>query len=117
MTIREIADRTGLSTYTLRYYEDKGLLKVKRDTGGRRVYEEEDIAWIQFIQRLKDTGMRLRDIQTYAQLRYLGDTTMKDRLQLLKKHKVFVEEEQRKWKDYLESLEDKIAYYEKELSR
>lgn len=42
---------------------------------------------------------------------------MKDRLQLLKKHKVVVEEEQRKWKDYLENLEDKIAYYEKELSR
>ncbi len=49
---------TGLSVHTLRYYEKVGLLnEVKRDINGYRQYAESDISWINFVIRLRITGM------------------------------------------------------------
>lgn len=111
MTIGEIAKKTGLPESTLRYYEKKGLIKVARDSGGRRDYEEGDIEWIKFIRRLKETGMLLKDIKEYSELRYCGNSTMSRRLQILKAHREYVVEQQRKWDEYLQNLEDKILFY------
>lgn len=80
MTIGELSHATNISEYTLRYYEKKELIRVKRNDIGRRCYENEDIEWVKFIQRLKDTGMLLRDIEKYAKLRYEGSKTMPERL-------------------------------------
>jgi DNA-binding transcriptional MerR regulator len=111
MKIGELSRKTGISEYTLRYYEKKDLIKVPRDASGRRCYAESDIEWIRFIQRLKDTGMLLRDIKRYSELRYAGDSTIKDRLDILEKHRIFVLEEQKKWTEYLENLDTKINIY------
>ena len=70
MLIGEISEKTNLPESTLRYYEKKGLIKVARDSGGRREYEENDIEWIKFNRRVKETGMHLRDIQNYSELQY-----------------------------------------------
>lgn len=115
MTIGEIAKRTDLSESTLRYYEKKGLLRVRRDHNGRRNYEESDIAWIKFIRRLKETGMLLKEIRRYAQLRYRGETTMPERLDMLQKHREYVLEQLRKWNEYLQNLDDKIAFYQESM--
>ena len=111
MRIGEMAKAADISEYTLRYYERKGLIRVNRDNGGRRCYEESDIEWIKFIKRLKDTGMLLKDIREYSRLRYEGNTTMPERLQMLEKHREYVLEQQRKWAEYLDNLDDKIAFY------
>lgn len=111
MTIGEIAHQTGISESALRFYEKKGLIRVKRDANGRRNYTEQDIEWIKFIQRLKDTGMLLCDIQKYAELRYLGDVTMWERLSLLEQHRTYVLDELQKWKENLENLDQKISFY------
>lgn len=113
MTIGEIAKRTNLSESALRYYEKNGLIRVARDHNGRRVYEESDVEWIKFIWRLKETGMRLKEIRRYAQLRYRGDITMPERLGMLQRHREYVLEQQRKWNEYLQNLDDKIIYYQK----
>lgn len=117
MTIGEFSKKIGMSVYTLRYYESKKLIFVSRDKNGRRNYTEKDIAWIKFIQRLKETGMKLQEIQQYAALRYQGEKTMPKRLELLKKHYSFVMEEQKKWKMYLQNLEQKIIWYEQEIKK
>ena len=111
MRIGEMAKTADISEYTLRYYERIGLIRVNRDHGGRRCYEESDIEWIKFIRRLKDTGMLLKDIREYSRLRYEGSTTMPERLQILEKHREYVLEQQKKWADYLNNLDDKIAFY------
>lgn len=113
MTIGEIAKRTNLSESALRYYEKNGLIRVARDHNGRRDYEESDVEWVKFIRRLKETGMLIKDIRRYAQLRYRGDATMPERLEMLRRHREYVTEQQRKWKEYLQNLDDKIAYYQK----
>lgn len=112
MTIGEIAEKTDLPESTLRYYEKKGLIKVARDGNGRRDYEENDIEWIKFIRRLKETGMLLKDIEQYSELRYRGSSTMPERLEILREHRKYVLGQQEKWKEYLRNLDDKIDFYQ-----
>ena len=64
-----------------------------------------------FIKRLKDTGMLLKDIKEYSRLRYEGNATMPERLEMLEKHREYVLEQQKKWVEYLSNLDDKIAFY------
>lgn len=115
MKIGEIANKTNLPTSTLRYYEKKGLLKVDRDKNGRRYYKESDIEWIKFIRRLKETGMLIKDIQHYSELRYVGSITMPERLQILQLHRNYVLEQQLKWTEYLQNLDDKIEFYQQSI--
>lgn len=115
MKIGEIANKTNLPASTLRYYEKKGLLKVDRDKNGRRYYKESDIEWIKFIRRLKETGMLIKDIQHYSELRYVGSITMPERLQILKLHRNYVLEQQLKWTEYLQNLDDKIEFYQQSI--
>lgn len=117
MTIGEIAKKTNLPESTLRYYEKKRLIKVTRDNSGRRDYAESDIEWIKFIRRLKETGMLLKDIKQYSELRYRGNSTMPERLEILQEHREYVLEQQAKWKEYLQNLDDKIVYYQQSIEQ
>lgn len=82
---------------------------------GRRNYSENDVEWVKFIRRLKDTGMLLRNIRHYSDLRYEGDGTMQERMELLLTHRKSLLEEQRKWNEYLENLDEKIGIYRKRI--
>jgi DNA-binding transcriptional MerR regulator len=62
--IGDICARTGLSARTVRYYEELGLLPgVRRRAGGRRVYGEDELQRLRFIQRLKALGLSLAEIR------------------------------------------------------
>lgn len=113
--IGEFSKITGISAYTLRYYEKKGLIRVGRNSAGRREYSAEDIEWVKFIKRLKDTGMLLRDIKRYSDLRYEGDATVEERMKILARHREFVLEERDKWNGYLHNLDEKIGIYQKKI--
>lgn len=116
MLISKFSKAAGISPYTLRYYEKKGLIRVNRDSAGRRDYSEDDIKWARFIKRLKDTGMLLRDIRHYSDLRYEGDSTMEERMALLLRHREAVVEQQKKWDGYLKNLDEKIHIYQKRIT-
>lgn len=116
MTIGEISEKTMLSESALRYYEKKKLIRVARDKNGRRVFEESDVEWIRFIQRLKETGMPLKEIERYSDLRYCGKRTMPERLEILQQHRAYVLEQQFKWAEYLQNLDSKIAFYQQTIA-
>ena len=64
MSVAEVREQTGLSARTLRYYEELGLLPgVRRSEGGRRVYGDDEIERLRFIQCLKALGLSLADIK------------------------------------------------------
>lgn len=115
MTIGEVSQKTYLPESTLRFYEKKKLIKVERDKNGRRNYIESDIEWIKFIRRLKDTGMPLKDIQHYSELRYTGDSTMPERLKILQLHREYVLMQQTHWNEYLQNLDCKIEFYKQSI--
>jgi len=112
MNMQKFSGVVGLSSYTLRYYEKIGLLKhVQRNSSGHRVYSNRDIDWVNFIKRLKDTGMPLEEIQKYASLRDLGVKTVVDRQELLEIHRENLKEHIRQQNEHLKALEDKIKLY------
>lgn len=81
MTIREIAAKTNMSTDTLRYYERIGLLPpVPRNAAGIRNYDE---YFVNFIKKLKASGMSLEHIIDYIRLAEKGDATIQERKKLL----------------------------------
>ncbi|MCK9486757.1 MAG: MerR family transcriptional regulator [Dehalococcoidia bacterium] len=63
--IGEVAERTGVTQRTLRFYEEKGLLNPpERMEGGFRLYSQEDIQRIQYIRQLQQLlGFTLADIK------------------------------------------------------
>lgn len=84
MTIREVAAKTNMSTDTLRYYERIGLLPpVPRNAAGIRTYDEYFVDFINFIKKLKASGMSLEHIIDYIQLAKKGDATAQERKNLL----------------------------------
>lgn len=117
MTIGEFSKLTGISCSALRYYEEKGLIRVSRDGGNRRDYSEADTEWVKFLQRLKNTGMSLKDMKRYSDLRYKGDTTIAERLELLEKHRLYVDAQLKRWLEYSENLNGKINFYRKKLQK
>ena len=115
--IGQFSKLTGLTGPTLRYYEQEGLLSVQRDAAGRRIYTEQDVEWLHFIKRLKETGMPIREIRRYAQLRYQGSSTMQERLAMLEEHHQNVLAEQQKLAKNLRKLEEKLAFYRQALQK
>jgi DNA-binding transcriptional MerR regulator len=88
LTVSEAATKVGLSAYTLRWYEQEGLVdRVDRDSAGRRRYSEEDVDWLVMLTRLRRTGMPVRDMRRYAELARLGDQSRAARLALLSAHR------------------------------
>ena len=84
MTIREIAAKTNMSTDTLRYYERIGLLPpVPRNAAGIRNYDEYFVNFINFIKKLRASGMSLEHIIDYIRLAEMGDATIQERKKLL----------------------------------
>lgn len=117
MKIGEFSKRTGLPVSTLHFYERKGLISPERNASGHREYDEVDLSWIAFIERLKETGMPLAQIREYADLRVQGDSTLKERRDMLIDHRERVLEEMTRWRENLSHLDDKIAYYESEMEK
>ena len=84
MTIREIAAKTNMSTDTLRYYGRIGLLPpVPRNAAGIRNYDEYFVNFINFIKKLKASGMSLEHIIDYIRLAEMGAATIQERKKLL----------------------------------
>ncbi|MDR9855203.1 MerR family transcriptional regulator [Paenibacillus sp. VCA1] len=107
ISIKEVAEMTGVSAPTLRYYESEGLLPyVKRDENGKRRYDHEDVEWVHFITALRATGMPIVQIQKYVRLFKEGDNTMSERKAMMLNHKKEIE---KKIKDLYYNM-DKINY-------
>ncbi len=113
LAIAEVVERTGLSRDTLRYYEKAGLIDaVDRSRGGQRRYVSGDLAWLEFLLRLRATGMSIADMQRFAELRRGGDRTVADRLTLLREHRIGVERHIADLHNHLAALAQKIDLYE-----
>jgi DNA-binding transcriptional MerR regulator len=113
-SIAQAATRSGLSIDTLRYYERIGLVEPPaRDAGGRRTYTDADLSWLHFLTRLRTTGMPIRMMREYAQLRHVGVATSARRRQILVEHRAEVRERIAELQASVEVLDYKIQNYEK----
>jgi DNA-binding transcriptional MerR regulator len=113
-SIQQVASMTGLSTHTLRYYEKIGLIKnVQRAQTGYRQYTDVDLAWIQFLIRLRVTGMPMLKMKQFSDLRQQGDSTITARKELLEEHYNDVLDKIEELELNSHKIEEKIAHYKK----
>jgi DNA-binding transcriptional MerR regulator len=92
-SISEVAELTGLTAHTLRWYERIGLLDpVDRTHAGRRRYSDSDLARLEFLGKLRLTGMSVADMLRYIELVREGPDTTDARRELLIAHRAEVRE-------------------------
>lgn len=114
MTVSEAAEQVGLTTYTLRWYEQEGLVEpVGRDSAGRRRYTQQDLDWLILLTRLRRTGMPVRDMRRYAELAREGDSTLAARRRIFEAHRDRVLARISELEDDLKVLNYKIEVYGK----
>jgi len=112
-TIKQVAERLGLTAYTLRYYEKEGLLPfVERDYKGNRIFNDQDIEWIMLICCLRATGMSIGEIKRYVELCKVGDKTIESRRQIILQHKYTVEQKIVQMNDCLARINKKLGCYD-----
>jgi DNA-binding transcriptional MerR regulator len=110
--ISEVAESTGFSLDTLRWYEREGLFpRVERDSNQRRRYSPRDVALLRTLARLRRTGMPTREMREFTQLVTEGAATHGQRLALLAAHQERIVARLAEMQDDLAVLEDKIEHY------
>ncbi|MGZ4123678.1 MAG: MerR family transcriptional regulator [Tumebacillaceae bacterium] len=126
ISISKVAEQTGLSTHTLRYYEKLGLLKTpSRTDGGVRCYTEEDVKFILFLKSLNATGMSLEDMQEFVRdgcvwslVRSGRDVepSLHKRITILVKHLEQLKQQQAELQAIIDLTETKIGVYQELLT-
>ncbi|MBA3595374.1 MAG: MerR family transcriptional regulator [Polaromonas sp.] len=114
LSIAEAAEASGLSAYTLRYYEQIGLIApIDRRSGARR-YSDTDMRWLDFLVRLRATGMSMQVMQRYAELLREGNTatSLAERQTMLEEHAAHLEAGLRAQRETLQYIRKKIGLYE-----
>lgn len=111
-TIKQVSEKTKLKAYVLRYYEREGLLPfVNRSDSGIRRYSEDDLEWLGLICCLKNTGMSIKQIKDFVELSMQGGKTLKQRCDMLIKHKKEVEIQIDEMHKHLQKVAHKIEYF------
>ncbi|MFF8787127.1 MerR family transcriptional regulator [Streptomyces sp. NPDC015125] len=111
-TISEVAEHTGLSAHTLRWYERIGLMPhVDRTHTGQRRFTNRDLDWLSLVARLRLTGMPVADMVRYAELVRDGERTFAEREELLTAHREDVRQRIAELQSTLDVLDYKIDVY------
>lgn len=117
MQIGEFSKHSGLTIDAIRYYEKIGLIPLPlRDGGGRRIYGEDHLVWVDFLDVLKSTGMGVKDMASYVELRTHGAKSIPERLELLTRHHQKVRKEIERLQKIDAVLSDKITTFNAVLS-
>ncbi|WP_067465730.1 MerR family transcriptional regulator [Nocardia amamiensis] len=112
-SIGEVAERSGLSRDTLRWYERIGLMDyIGRDHTGKRRFSDRDLEWLALIGRLRTTGMSVADMVRYAELVRAGESTFPQRLEMFRNTRAEVLAKIDELRQTLAVLDYKITLYE-----
>lgn len=77
LTIGEVSERTGLAVSAIRYYEEQGLVRPDRNSGGQRRFERSDIRRLSFVMAAQRFGFTIGEIREQLQKLPQGRTPTK----------------------------------------
>jgi DNA-binding transcriptional MerR regulator len=113
-TIKQVSEKTGLSIYTLRYYDKEGLLPlIKRSKSGIRKFSDNDIEWLGLICCLKNSGMSIDKIKEFMNLCLKGNETVEIRREILLQHREKILGQMKQLESSLNTVNYKIDHYKK----
>ena len=113
-TIRQMAQMFGVTEHTLRFYTDQGLLPCTRDSGNRRVFDEESVNWMQGIMCLKGCGASIEDIREYCRLCLMEESeeNLRARYAIIRNQREEACKRVEEAKATTRYMDDKVAHYE-----
>ena len=114
LTIQQAAKACGLSVHTLRYYERIGLIDpVHRQANRHRLYDPEDMRWLDFLLKVRSTGLPIAKMLRYAELRRQGNQmdSVLERKAMLAKHTQDLEGKLTELQQTIAILHDKLVMY------
>ncbi|GLB46147.1 putative HTH-type transcriptional regulator [Philodulcilactobacillus myokoensis] len=114
LTVKQAADKTGLSTYTVRFYTDKGLIPtIKRNNNNQRQYDYIALEWLLVCKYLRQTGMSIKQLQQYVHLCLVGKETVPTRYQMLVKQQQKLVDKIKADQKQMDFLKFKLNAYQK----
>lgn len=113
-SIGEIANLTGITISTLRYYDREGMFPdMERSNGGIRIFSENELSRIRIIECLKSTGMPIKDIKEFLIWCQEGDASLHKRQKMFHERFKEVENQIEDMKKNLDLIKYKCWYYDK----
>lgn len=113
MKISEVAELTGLSIPTIRFYEKSGLCPIiERGVDGKRRFSKTDADWLELLGSLRSTGMPMSDMRAFADLYASGDATIPKRKAALLAHRQSLEVRQAELERCRTILDRKLQRYD-----
>jgi len=113
LSIQQTAERMGVTTSTLRYYEEIGILPgIQRNGSGHRFYEEQDLGWISWIKLLRSSGMPIETIREFVELTQSGSDSIPARCEILDSHRQKIRGRINELEGFLARLDDKLQFYQ-----
>ena len=111
-TIKEVADKMEVSEHTLRFWAKSGFFPfLQRDNNNIRRFSENDLNWVRIVKCLRSVGTQNKDIKRYIDLCIVGDSTIKERYQIILDTKAKALEQMGELKKQLELLDYKENFY------
>lgn len=111
-TIKEVADKMEVSEHTLRFWAKSGFFPfLQRDNNNIRRFSENDLEWVRIVKCLRSVGTQNKDIKRYIDLCIVGDSTIKERYQIILDTKAKALEQMEELKKQLELLDYKENFY------
>lgn len=112
-TIKEVEEKTGISSHTLRFWAKSDLFPfVERDDNNVRYFSEQDLGWVAVVHCLRQSGLSVGQIKEYVDLCLKGDSTFEARLAIIQKQRDETQKIIYEYKQALDKLESKVRYYE-----
>ena len=111
-SIKEIADKMGVTTATLRYWDAEGLLPNVNKVNGRRIFEDKDFKWLRVLNCMKNINMPIKKIKEYVELAQKGDSTLETRYEMILEQKQVIQNQINDLNNCLKEFEYKEWYYE-----
>jgi len=108
-TIKEVAELLNLSAYTLRYYDEIGVLSPKRANNGYRYYSEVDLFSLKYIEVMKYANFSLTEIKLFSDYKQSGVDHEQNVIKLL-------ESKKRQYQEKIENFQTLITLLDKTLS-
>ena len=112
-TIGDAADLLGMPASTIRFYEKNGLIpNQRRSSDGRRLFDEDDLEWMRFVERLKVSGMPIKEIRAYIDLYLEGDATIEERRRIVYERRAAIDAQLAELQLARDFIEYKCWYYD-----
>jgi len=113
-TIGDAAAALGMPASTIRFYERNGLIpNQQRSSDGRRLFNEDDLEWMRFVERLKVSGMPIKEIREYVSLYIAGDSTIEERRRIVYERRNAIDKQLEELMLARDFIEYKCWFYDK----